>query len=37
MTTLLCNYALVRAYLEKEHPDRLQALTHDTSTTPADY
>jgi hypothetical protein len=37
MTTRLHNYAEVRAYLEKEHPDWLRALTPRHINAPADY
>jgi hypothetical protein len=35
--TLLHNYQEVRAYLEKKHPDRLQALMPRHINAPADY
>jgi hypothetical protein len=37
MTTRLRNYAEVRAYLEKEHPDWLRALTPRHISAPASY
>ena len=37
MTTCLHNYAEVRAYLEKKHPDWLQALAPRHINAPADY
>jgi len=37
MTTRLHNYAEVRAYLEKKHPDWLRALTPRHINAPADY
>ena len=37
MTTCLHNYAEVRAYLEKEHPDWLRALTPRHINAPAEY
>jgi hypothetical protein len=37
MTTRLHDYAEVRAYLEKEHPDWLRALTPRHINAPADY
>jgi hypothetical protein len=37
MTTRLHNYAEVRAYLEKEHPDWLRALIPRHVNAPAEY
>ena len=37
MATRLHNYAEVRAYLEKEHPDWLRALTPRHINAPANY
>jgi hypothetical protein len=37
MTARLHNYAEVRAYFEKEHPDWLRALTPRHINAPADY
>jgi len=37
MATRLHNYAEVRAYLEKEHPDWLRALTPRYINAPGDY
>jgi hypothetical protein len=37
MTTRLHNYTEVRAYLEKEHPDWLRALTPHHIKAPAEY
>jgi hypothetical protein len=37
MTTRLHNYAEVRAYLEKEHPDWIRALTPRHINAPANY
>jgi hypothetical protein len=37
MTTRLHNYIEVRAYLEKEHPGWLRALTPRHINAPADY
>ena len=37
MTTRLHNYAEVRAYREKEHPDWLRALTPRHINAPANY
>jgi hypothetical protein len=37
MSTRLHNYAEVRAYLEKEHPDWIRALTPRHINAPADY
>jgi hypothetical protein len=37
VTVRLHNYAEVREYIEKEHPDRLRALTLRHINAPADY